>query len=82
MPCCPYLPFKAPKYRLGRLSFWPVTIMTAAESGSLLQRVMRGENPANIPVRPFTKTKLIINLEAARATGLKIPSSLLQKAGR
>ncbi|HLA87785.1 MAG TPA: ABC transporter substrate binding protein, partial [Anaerolineales bacterium] len=51
------------------------------ESGFIAARVMRGENPANIPFQPFTKTKLIVNLEAARATGLKIPFPLLQKAG-
>ncbi len=50
------------------------------ESGLIAARVMRGENPANIPFQPFTKTKLIINLEAAKASGLKIPSSLLEKA--
>ncbi|HHT9137160.1 MAG TPA: ABC transporter substrate-binding protein [Candidatus Wunengus sp. YC60] len=50
------------------------------EAGLIAARVMRGENPANIPFQPFTKTKLIINLEAARAYGLKIPPSLLEKA--
>ncbi|MBI2470810.1 MAG: ABC transporter substrate-binding protein [Planctomycetes bacterium] len=50
------------------------------EAGLIAARVMRGENPANIPFQPFTKTNLIINLEAARAYGLKIPPSLLEKA--
>ncbi len=50
------------------------------ESGLIAARVMRGENPAKIPFQSFTKTKLIINLEAARACRLEIPPALLQKA--
>jgi putative ABC transport system substrate-binding protein len=43
-------------------------------------RIMRGESPARIPILPLTKTRIIINLQAARAMGLAIPASLRQRA--
>jgi ABC-type uncharacterized transport system substrate-binding protein len=46
----------------------------------LAARIMRGEKPASIPLQSLSKTKLIINLEAARASGLSVPPSLLSKA--
>ena len=42
---------------------------------------MRGESPAAIPFQPLKKTKTIINLESARATGLTVPDSLRKRPG-
>ena len=50
------------------------------EAAFLAARIMRGEKPASIPFQSLNKTKLIINLEAARTSGLSVPSSLLSKA--
>jgi len=50
------------------------------ESGLVAARVMRGENPANIPFKPSEKTRLIVNLNAARSCGLHIPESLISRA--
>lgn len=50
------------------------------EGGLLAARVMRGENPAQIPFRPVSKTVLIVNLEAARAVGFTIPPALVKRA--
>ena len=50
------------------------------ESGMLAARVMRGENPVRIPFQSFTKTKLIVNPQAARAVGVTLPQSLLKRA--
>jgi ABC-type uncharacterized transport system substrate-binding protein len=50
------------------------------ESGLLAARVMRGENPASIPFQRVQKTKLVVNLEAARSYGLTLPSALIQRA--
>ena len=50
------------------------------ESGLVAARVMRGENPANIPFKPSEKTRLIVNLDTARATGLNVPQSILNRA--
>jgi ABC-type uncharacterized transport system substrate-binding protein len=50
------------------------------EAGLMAARIMRGESPARIPILPLTKTRIIINLQAARAMGLAIPASLRQRA--
>ena len=50
------------------------------ESGLLAARIMRGENPASIPFKPATRTKLVINQAAARASGLVIPAAVLKRA--
>ncbi len=43
-------------------------------------RVMQGENPASIPFQPFTKTRIIINRKAARASSLTLPLALVRRA--
>jgi ABC-type uncharacterized transport system substrate-binding protein len=48
----------------------------------LAARVMRGESPARIPFEPFAKTKLIVNVGAARSIGLPLPPALLSRADR
>jgi ABC-type uncharacterized transport system substrate-binding protein len=50
------------------------------EAALIAARVMRGENPGAISFKPYTKTKIIVNLDAARDAGLTIPSSLIQQA--
>lgn len=50
------------------------------EAALIAARVMRGENPATIPFKSYTQTRIIINLEAARAVGLTIPPALMQRA--
>ena len=43
-------------------------------------RVMRGENPARIPLSPPATTQKLVNLKAARQSGLAIPEALLREA--
>jgi len=49
-------------------------------AGRLAARVMRGEDPAGIPITNFAKSRLIVNLPQAREIGVKIPDSLLERA--
>jgi putative tryptophan/tyrosine transport system substrate-binding protein len=49
-------------------------------AASYVDRVLRNENPGQLPVQLPTKFELIVNLKTANALGITIPSAILSRA--
>jgi putative ABC transport system substrate-binding protein len=64
----------------GLISYGPEPRDQLARAAEYTHRILNGEKPSNLPVQAATKFELVINLKAAKALGLNIPSSLLARA--
>jgi putative ABC transport system substrate-binding protein len=66
----------------GLISYGPSVRDLFHRSAQLVDKILKGANPANLPVEQPTKFELVINLNAAKALGIMVPDSILVRADK
>ena len=64
----------------GLASYGPDTIEQYKRAAEYVDRILKGAKPSELPVQAPTKYELVLNLKAAKALGLEVPTSLLTTA--
>ena len=66
----------------GVVSYGPDLAATYERAGAFVAKILRGANPAELPIERPTKFTLVVNLKAAKALNLTAPDSILTQADK
>jgi putative ABC transport system substrate-binding protein len=64
----------------GLISYGPSIVDQCRKVAEFVDKLLKGEKPANLPVQAPTKYELVINLKTAKTLGITIPTTLLARA--
>ena len=64
----------------GLISYGPDLLSQYRRAAGYVDRILRGEKPADLPVQSATKYELAVNLKTAKAQGITFPPTLLARA--
>jgi putative tryptophan/tyrosine transport system substrate-binding protein len=64
----------------GLISYGPDLVSLSKPAAAYVNRILRGEKPADLPVQAPTRYDLVVNLKTAKVLGLSVPSALLARA--